>query len=118
MTYSGQSDGALGAPVTEASNYGTRGLALLDLTGDGRLDRVFADGLTIAAQKADGGYERPTFYGSFDSGSGRYPQIGDLNSDGHNDVITPLGSGEWIILEGRGRTNSMSAQALRPKKLI
>jgi hypothetical protein len=88
-------------------NFGVRGFALADLTGDGQLDLIispvygFANGLYVMPGECGGTFHQGSFY-PFGGGAGL--AVGDLKHDGRPDVVEANGRGQpnvSVFLGGR-----------------
>ncbi|RNC82827.1 MAG: VCBS repeat-containing protein [Phycisphaera sp.] len=85
-----------------------RGLEILDLTGDGNLDVVYAnrddDTINVVPGNGDGTFGSEAFFDV--TGGPVGVAIADFNNDGNQDVATPLVfSSEIAILAGDGAGN-------------
>jgi len=100
--------------IPAAAGYFPRSVAIGDLDNDGRNDVVMAtwtsytpstDFLFVFAQNATGGLRPPVAY---PSGDGKSIAVGDLNSDGRNDIAATLSDGVGILYQnGSGGFNPM-----------
>jgi hypothetical protein len=94
----GKGDGTFGAPITSADLGTSRGTAIADFNGDGKLDFVSNDVgagiVNVAIGKGDGTFEAVIPSPKMSSfGYSRWVAAGDLNGDGKIDVAIADGQG-------------------------
>jgi hypothetical protein len=94
--YLGNSDGTLTALPRLETSFNLTAIALGDMNEDGRLDAVTACGMTppsvvvVFTGQGDGTFAAGPPVSTLPGGGGRV-RIGDVNVDGHRDVVTIFG---------------------------
>jgi hypothetical protein len=112
----GNGNGTFDAAQTTALGYGApTGAIAEDFNGDGKDDLAAVDGsslLTVALANPDGSLQAPVSYGT-DWGP-HSVAVGDVNSDGINDLVTSNYYGLSVLLgNGAGETGDGTFQAAR-----
>jgi hypothetical protein len=104
----GKGDGTFFPPFTETSGRGVEALEVHDLNGDGELDIVAAyqldgDGVSVLLGRPDGSFKPPLNYQGTYSGGTDNLTLGDVDGDGHVDVLVSDNSAQEISFwRGRG----------------
>ena len=104
----GKGDGTFTSTTSFEAGYGTQGVALGDLNGDGVVDMVVANAgveyngsVTVMVGKGDGTFPSSTAYRTGNGAS--YVALGDLDRDGVLDIVMSSGdAGNTSVLFGNG----------------
>jgi hypothetical protein len=126
----GKGDGTFEAPIkttvatgTSICSSGTLGnqmqgpqLQMSDFNGDGKLDVAFCTDtqIGVALGNGDGTFQTPVFY-TIPTGPGFYFAVGDINSDGKQDLIVsefPDFSSLFVVYLGNGDGTFQSPQTV------
>jgi Bacterial Ig-like domain (group 3)/FG-GAP-like repeat len=110
--YLGKGDGTFGSPKTITVGNSARIMVIGDLNGDTYPDLLFnaikgsgntaSGGFTILMNAKGGNFNAPVMITSAKGVAGGVLTAGDVNRDGHLDVVTANGSGNVEVFLGNG----------------
>ncbi len=110
IIYFGRGDGTFEAPKTITVGNAPNYIVIGDVNGDHVPDLLFnaasgtAAGFTILVSEGNGSFKAPVMINAVNSAAGGVLAVGDVNNDGHLDVVTSdyNGNSETFLGNGNG----------------
>lgn len=110
MIFLGKGDGAFLAPKSIAVGHQPKYMLVADVNGDHAPDLIFSAGpdssykvgFTLLLGQGNGNFHAPRLIVSANGAAGSVMTIGDVNHDGHEDVVTCDGGGDAEVFLGNG----------------
>jgi hypothetical protein len=108
LIYLGRGDGTFEAPKSVTVTNSPKYMVVGDVNGDHNPDLLFnaisgtASGFTILLGKGNGSFKSPRMITAINGAAGSLLTVGDLNNDGHLDVVTCDSNGDAESFLGNG----------------